>query len=333
MVISANEPASKSESKGYNRGLILGLTMAESMLLLVFCLLLVAGAIIKDEREKAAKALEAQKTAQQQVAQLTQEVQVQKATVDQKEQQLAVLQGRPADTQTMEAERARIETEWRELIKADAALRRLEAQGFTEASLAESMELIARVQQLGFQETIFEGLGEPVQRIVEAENAAAMSRPHEWPPIINLSEAGGYFFKSGSAELTGEFVTKLQGSIAEEIASNLERYDVDIIEVIGHTDEQPVSRQRSNLDEALVRAVDGSIPISEVSPADNAGLGMTRALAVVNVLRADERLKGATILPMSSAQLVLPGDQLTTGELGDVEERRRIEIRIRRRTE
>jgi len=40
-----------------------------------------------------------------------------------------------------------------------------------------------------------------------------------------------------------------------------------------------------------------------------------------------------TVLPMSAAQLVIPGDTLTSGQAGDVKERRRIEIRIRRRAE
>ncbi|TIQ03105.1 MAG: hypothetical protein E5X61_34600, partial [Mesorhizobium sp.] len=47
-----------SERKGYGRGLILGLTMAETMLLLVFCLLLVAAAIIADQRRKTEQALD-----------------------------------------------------------------------------------------------------------------------------------------------------------------------------------------------------------------------------------------------------------------------------------
>jgi hypothetical protein len=40
--------------------------------------------------------------------------------------------------------------------------------------------------------------------IKQAEIAmtAGDSKPHEWPPIINLSETKDYFFKSGSAELS-----------------------------------------------------------------------------------------------------------------------------------
>lgn len=44
-----------SEQRGYSRGLILGLTMAESMLLLVFCLLLAAGAIVVGARGSRAR--------------------------------------------------------------------------------------------------------------------------------------------------------------------------------------------------------------------------------------------------------------------------------------
>lgn len=55
--MSAADTATTVEQKGYNRGLILGFTMAESMLLLVFCLLLVTAAIIANERLKANNAL------------------------------------------------------------------------------------------------------------------------------------------------------------------------------------------------------------------------------------------------------------------------------------
>ena len=43
---------------------------------------------------------------------------------------------------------------------------------------------------------------------------------HQWPPIINLSEAGGYYFKSGSAELSFEFRDGLSGSIPKRIAKS-----------------------------------------------------------------------------------------------------------------
>src|SRR5262245_12129430 len=52
------------ERKGYGRGLILGLTMAETMLLLVFCLLLAAGAIIANEQREADAAVDAKAKAE-----------------------------------------------------------------------------------------------------------------------------------------------------------------------------------------------------------------------------------------------------------------------------
>ena len=68
-----------------------------------------------------------------------------------------------------------------------------------------------------------------------------------------------------------------------------------------------------------------------LEPADNAGLGLARAISVANVLRGNPALSGITVLPLSAAQLILPGDTLTVGQAGNVETRRRIEIRIRRR--
>jgi hypothetical protein len=75
------------------------------------------------------------------------------------------------------------------------------------------------------------------------------------------------------------------------------------------------------------------MPVSRLQLSDNAGLGLARAIAVAKVLRADPRLVGASVLPLSGAQLIMPGDILSDGKhAGDVETRRRIEIRVRRRS-
>lgn len=197
--------------------------------------------------------------------------------------------------------------------------------------LAELEKALAVLKESGFSIEDAKILEERLHDLLEMEQKQADAKPHQWPPIINLSEAGGYFFRSGSAELTPAFEEKLTGSIADQIAQNLEQYAVDIIEVIGHTDEQPISRTVSNLDQSYIDVLKGEKPIAAVLPADSAGLGLARAIAVANVLKGDEKLVGATILPMSAAQLVLPGDTLTKGQAGNVESRRRIEIRIRRR--
>ena len=65
---------------------------------------------------------------------------------------------------------------------------------------------------------------------------------------------------------------------------------------------------------------------------DNAGLGFARAVAVLRVLRTIPELKEYEILPYSAGQLILPNETLTSGlGIKDDAERRRIEIRVRRR--
>lgn len=323
MVASA-EPAAKLEHKGYNRGLILGLTMAESMLLLVFCLLLVAAAIIKAEQNKALQA-------QMQLQALQKQVAEEKSEITKNVEKITALQAQLQSANIRPADREKFEKEWRDLVLARNTVQRLKDQGLEPERLAELEKALAAFKENGFSIENAKVLEERLQGLLEMEQKQADAKPHQWPPIINLSEAGGYFFRSGSAELTPEFEGKLTGAIADEIAQNLEQYQVDIIEVIGHTDEQPISRTVSNLDQSYIDVLKGKKPIAAVLPADNAGLGLARAIAVANVLKADKKLVGATILPMSAAQLVLPGDTLTKGQAGNVESRRRIEIRIRRR--
>jgi hypothetical protein len=104
-------------------------------------------------------------------------------------------------------------------------------------------------------------------------------------------------------------------------------FDVDVIEVIGHTDEQPVANRVSNLDRHLSSVILGGTDAGVLQWADNAGLGL--ALAVVKVLASDARLGAFRILPLSGAQLIDIDGRLTRwDEQGDVRERRSIEIRM-----
>ncbi|KRB56194.1 hypothetical protein ASE04_29015 [Rhizobium sp. Root708] len=309
-MVNGTDASPKLEHKGYNRGLILGLTMAESMLLLVFCLLLVAAAMITAERKQRMEA-------EQRLVQL--------------EQQNKELSAQLVDTQSKlgsqmsPADRAKFESDWRELVSARQIIDRLKMY---DASPADLEKLAAVAKVLAKNNIPLDRAPSQLEKMLQGD-----IKPHEWPPIINLSEAGGYYFTSGSAALTQEFEGKLETSIAEQIADNLERYKVDVVEVIGHTDEQRVARSTSNLDDASIGVIEGKLPIDALQPADNAGLGLARAIAVANILKANANLKGVTVLPMSAAQLVVPGDKLTAGQAGDVQERRRIEIRIRRRAE
>jgi hypothetical protein len=104
-----------------------------------------------------------------------------------------------------------------------------------------------------------------------------------------------------------------------------------VIEVIGHTDEQRIVERPSNLDKTLIPFLQNKPGNERFVPADNAGLGLARAVAVTRVLSTDGRLADFQILPFSAAQLIDTGDKVATGlNPGDVKERRRIEIRVRR---
>ena len=155
----------------------------------------------------------------------------------------------------------------------------------------------------------------------------------EWPPFFSLSEAGGYYFDSGKATLRPEFEENLRAVVIPLLVTNLKDYDVDVIEVIGHTDEVPMSGE-TNLDERLIAASAGRYPIAGLRSRDNAGLAMARAVAVVKVLRSDARLRGVTILPLSGAQMIVPVDRVADGtQRGSDRNRRRIEMRLRRTTD
>jgi len=333
------EPSSQLEHKGYNRGLILGLTMAESMLLLVFCLLLVAAAIINNERTQALKAQVDLKSMQQEMVAVQQELATAK-----REREAALLDLQTAEDKLKQAQeqlqaltlasvdREKFEKEWRDLQLAKQELQKLKDSGITVEKIEEFQRTLVVLQENKLPEDAA-ALSARLKELRAAETSLAASKPHEWPPIINLSEADGNYFRSGSAELEASFEAKLRGAVSDQIADALQRYQVDVIEVVGHTDEQPISRRGSNLDQTVMEVLDGKRSIAGVVPADNAGLGLARAVSVANALKSDGKLKGATILPLSAAQLILPGDVVTTGQAGAEETRRRIEIRIRRRNQ
>jgi flagellar motor protein MotB len=156
------------------------------------------------------------------------------------------------------------------------------------------------------------------------------------PPIINLEEQQGYKFESGDATLTPAFREKLTREKVPELIRYASAYSVNIIEVIGHTDEIPVGIRGSNLDYMLIpflRSGTGPEVTQQLQATDNAGLGMARAAAVARHLLADPGLKALKmrILPLSGAQLIDVNDELSTGsDQREDRNRRRIEIRVRR---
>jgi flagellar motor protein MotB len=339
------------QSSSYRQGLVLGLTMAEIMLLLVFCLLIAVGVALSSERAKRDDALLRLKTVE--TAAARNEAMI--STI-RRNARLAELLDR-----TGKASQREIDDFWRKLVESSDVVAKMEQQGVPLATLQEESSYAAKMQQLMSEgidpDKIARGvaLASAIDAMIADRNLGNLtpeqiaalidkglnaSKPlddsdrkkgHNWPPIINLSEAGGYFFATGSAELTPNFATELRTVVVDRLLEIADSYDVDVIEVIGHTDEQPVNGRISNLDRALASVTTGGNGAGVLQWADNAGLGLARALSVVERLSADSRLRSFRILPLSGAQLIGIDGKLTRWDgHGDVRERRRIEIRMRK---
>ncbi|MER9599978.1 hypothetical protein NKJ08_35190, partial [Mesorhizobium sp. M0244] len=134
-MVALNEPDGASvsyERKGHARGLILGLTMAETMLLLVFCLLLVAGAIVTKKQAELQIALQKASRSEAEVLQLRQENQSLLA-------QVAELMEKSTGHK-VPAE------EWRKLVLAKKAVARIEEKGLTAEEAVRLAEATAVVR-------------------------------------------------------------------------------------------------------------------------------------------------------------------------------------------
>jgi flagellar motor protein MotB len=341
------------QTASYRQGLVLGLTMAEIMLLLVFCLLIAVGVSLATERAKRDDAL-------LRLQQVEAAATVSDKALDaiRKSANLMALLERARKL----GSQAEIDEFWRKLVNSDEVVTRMEQQGVPLATLKEETDDLARLRRL-MREGIDpdkiarsaalaaaidamladKKLGDltpqEIAALIEKGLTAAAVKPadeadakkgHNWPPIINLSEAGGYYFATGSAELTPNFALSLRTVVVDRLLEIADSYDVDVIEVIGHTDEQPVNGRASNLDRTLSTVTSGG-GAGVLQWADNAGLGLARALSVVERLSADPRLRNFRILPLSAAQLIGTDGRMTRWDShGDVRERRRIEVRMRK---
>jgi len=167
--------------------------------------------------------------------------------------------------------------------------------------------------------------------LAEGKMEEKVEAGNNWPPIISLPEAENYSFKLGSAQLTESFKGQLSNEIVNQILRTLSEYDADLIEVIGHTDLQPMSMARvTNLDKSALEYFETTDKVS-LRARDNAGLGYARALSVTKHLLQTPELKDYTILPYSAAQMVTPNHTITTKDDNfDSSQLRRIEIRVRR---
>jgi flagellar motor protein MotB len=289
------------QDKSYRRGLILGLTIAEIMILLIFVLLMALASALAN-REKQLDAI-SDGTGSRLIEAM----------------QAAYPSAQKPDDY------------YKELVRAIEAREAVEKSGVGAAgeNLAENAELGEEVRKAAEEA----GANDPWGYAKSAIKKAGLGKKGEWPPFFSLSEAGGYYFESGKATLRPAFQRDLLASIIPLLKRNIDDYGVDVVEVIGHTDEVPMSGQ-SNLDSTLIPASVSRLPVESLRSTDNAGLAIARAVAVVRILRADPRLRGVTILPLSGAQMIVPVDHVADGTAkGDDQRRRRIEIRLRRSTE
>ncbi len=91
--------------------------------------------------------------------------------------------------------------------------------------------------------------------------------------------------------------------------------------------------RQSNLDRDLVPVLKDGGNIAGLIPGDNAGLGLARAASVVSVLLQSPKLADYKLIPLSGAQLGNIDESLAlSGTPGDIPQRRRIEIRLRKST-
>jgi hypothetical protein len=295
------------QSSSYRRGLVLGLTMAEVILLIVFALLMALAPIWRADREEKMELQKKLDVALESVSSTQNVPALSEAEKEYVSELKAQMQG---------SDPSEIDTQWRELVVA-ASVKNLRRR-------LEVAEAVRRVDP--------EMDATKVEAWIALGQRANKEGEHDWPPIINLHEAQGYAFAKGKAELTPSFEQKLKSDIIPQLLDLTRRYRVDVIEVIGHTDEQAIAQRPSNLDHMLLDTLKGTGPITNLVHADNAGLGLSRAVSVVRALLLDGRLPQTQyrVLPLSGGQLIETDERLATGDGGDVPGRRRIEIRLRR---
>lgn len=192
-------------------------------------------------------------------------------------------------------------------------------------------------------EEMFKKLQEKLSDVNE-ELLAAKKALNDKPPIIEIADAANsHFFGSGSATVSGEFLEALSNAEFSVLAGEIlrrnsgEKKQVDTLEIIGHTDGQPIKRM-GNLDGALPRLLAGEYSsLENLIPGSNNDLGLLRALSIREAWRKfvsqhDERekLSGIDVRCYSAGQTVP-----RSGDVSDPktyfaadESFRRIEVRL-----
>ena len=152
------------------------------------------------------------------------------------------------------------------------------------------------------------------------------------PPIIRIREDKRFRFDSGSAEISPVFRANLEEKIFPTILDELKRLRgrVDTLEIVGHTDNQPVSHETGNLDGELMRVLHGKAAFSRLRAGSNTDLGLMRTLAIREILKPWLEAHGQNGLQVrcySAGPSILPDGGLPEFKAAANDaERRRIEI-------
>ena len=153
---------------------------------------------------------------------------------------------------------------------------------------------------------------------------------NQTPPLLPLTEAESFRFETGSYVLSKEFKQALLRRLPE-IQKTIKDHRINTVEIVGHTDGQP-SPGRSNLDMRLPLA-GKALELNGFDAGSNIDLGMLRAIAVANYLRAnlDPRDRSLIIRPYSAGSLIDTSGNFAPADSDSRAERRRIEVRFTRR--
>ena len=167
----------------------------------------------------------------------------------------------------------------------------------------------------------------------------SIPKKSDTPPIIFLRDSGAIRFKSGSAGLQGQQMLQefdKKDGLIDEIENNARSYGINLVEIIGHTDLQPIGGVSSNLDKDLANIANNAdidrVTADGLVAGSNADLGLMRAVEIMRILRYHQKnngkLQGLEFRAYSAAQLVPP--KLPNNEKPKDDDKRRIEIRFTR---
>jgi hypothetical protein len=169
--------------------------------------------------------------------------------------------------------------------------------------------------------------------------SSSSSKSSLYPSIIEIPgdalnfETGKAVTSEGISELRSYIKTQVIPDIKSKLINNKE---LDMIEVVGHTDGQPIidNKSKANLDLLLSKVANRNKSDEELFPASNADLGLMRALVVLKIIEeftnsSECNCKIKAIRAYSAAQLFASdGTSFAPYDVQDRPERRRFEIRL-----